>query len=112
MKDSHKHTPGPWVALYDSGTSDAMGQNHRECTFGERHIVATGSRGGSPCIADCGYGRAGRDDTETLANVRLVAAAPDLLAVLQLVHANAGESPEWIRERIEPVISKALNGSA
>jgi hypothetical protein len=39
--------------------------------------------------------------------MRLVAAAPELLAALQLVYANAGESPEWIRARIGSVISKA-----
>ena len=36
------------------------------------------------------------------ANARIIAAAPDLLAALQLVYANAGESPEWIRSRIAP----------
>ena len=41
------------------------------------------------------------------ANARLIAAAPELLAALQLVYANAGESPEWIRARIGSVISKA-----
>jgi hypothetical protein len=41
------------------------------------------------------------------ANARLIAAAPDLLAALKLIYANAGESPEWIRARIGSVISKA-----
>jgi hypothetical protein len=40
-------------------------------------------------------------------NGPLFAAAPELLAALQLVFANAGESPEWIRARIGSVISKA-----
>lgn len=44
------------------------------------------------------------------ANTALVAAAPDLLAALQLVYANAGESPEWIRSRIAPVIARATGG--
>jgi len=44
---------------------------------------------------------------ESDANARLIAAAPELLAALQLVYANAGESPEWIRARIGSVISKA-----
>lgn len=110
MINTHKFTPGPWVALYDTGTSDKMGQNHRECSFGERHIVATGSREGSPCIADCGYGRANRSDMETLANVRLIASAPAMLEALELIHANAGESAEWIRSRIEPALKAALNG--
>ena len=44
------------------------------------------------------------------ANARIIAAAPDLLAALQLVYANAGESPEWIRSRIAPVIARATGG--
>jgi hypothetical protein len=43
----------------------------------------------------------------TKGNGPLLAAAPELLAALQLVYANAGESPEWIRARIGSVISKA-----
>jgi hypothetical protein len=41
------------------------------------------------------------------ANGALLASAPDLLAALELVYANAAESPEWIRERIGPAIAKA-----
>ena len=41
---------------------------------------------------------------------RLIAAAPDMLAALQLIHANAGESPEWIRSRIDAVIARATGG--
>ena len=44
---------------------------------------------------------------ETEANARLIASAPDLLAALELIYSNAGESPEWIRSRIGPVIQKA-----
>ena len=44
---------------------------------------------------------------ETEANARLIAAAPELLAALELIYSNAGESPEWIRSRIGPVIQKA-----
>lgn len=44
------------------------------------------------------------------ANACLIASAPELLAALELVYSNAGESPEWIRARIAPVISKAKGG--
>ena len=44
---------------------------------------------------------------ETEANARLIASAPELLAALELIYSNAGESPEWIRSRIGPVIQKA-----
>jgi len=37
----------------------------------------------------------------------LFTTAPELLAALQLVYSNAGESPEWIRARIGSVIAKA-----
>ena len=37
----------------------------------------------------------------------LISSAPDLLAALELIYSNAGESPEWIRSRIGPVIAKA-----
>lgn len=38
-------------------------------------------------------------------NAKLIAAAPELLACLELVYANASESPEWIRSRIDAVLS-------
>ena len=41
----------------------------------------------------------------------LISSAPDLLAALELIYSNAGESPEWIRSRIGPVISKATGGT-
>lgn len=41
------------------------------------------------------------------ANARLIASAPELLEALELVFSNAGESPEWIRSRIAPIIAKA-----
>jgi hypothetical protein len=41
----------------------------------------------------------------------LIASAPELLAALELIHSNAGESPEWIRARIAPVIKKANGGN-
>ena len=42
---------------------------------------------------------------------RLISSAPDLLAALELIYSNAGESPEWIRARIGPVIEKAIGES-
>ena len=61
---------------------------------------------------ECGYVVGSGDHELTRDNLSrdtaaLVAAAPDLLAALQLVYANAGESPEWIRSRIAPVIARA-----
>ena len=70
-----------------------------------------GKRAGNPAI----YGKDGTEIAEILhvltpewrENACLIAAAPELLAALQLVYANAGESPEWIRARIGSVIAKA-----
>ena len=52
--------------------------------------------------------RVANSSTEDAA--RLIAAAPDMLAALQLIHANAGESSEWIRSRIDAVIARATGG--
>ena len=40
-------------------------------------------------------------------NGLLLGASHDMLAALELICANAGESPEWIRARIAPAIAKA-----
>lgn len=61
---------------------------------------ATDTRRGSPSTPET-----------ILANAQLFAAAHELLAVLELIHANAGESPEWIRARIAPAIAKAKGGA-
>ena len=42
---------------------------------------------------------------------RLIVSAPEMLAALELIYSNAGESPEWIRSRIGPVIEKAIGES-
>jgi hypothetical protein len=44
------------------------------------------------------------------AAAHLIASAPEMLDALALIYANAGESPEWIRARIAPVIEKANGG--
>ena len=41
------------------------------------------------------------------ANARLIAAAPDLLASLELIDSNAAESVEWIRRVARAAIAKA-----
>jgi len=43
---------------------------------------------------------------------RLIVSAPDLLHTMRIIHANAAESPEWIRARIDAVISKVERGEA
>ena len=91
-----KHTPGPWNVDGDA------------TVYGPRFSIANDKEQiGRFEVADCkGYKQ------EREANARLIASAPELLAALELVFSNAGESPEWIRARIAPVISKAKGGEA
>jgi len=51
-------------------------------------------------------------ETRNRANAQLIAAAPELLAALQIIHANAGESPEWIRRHTSAAIAKATGGQS
>ena len=87
------HTPGPWT----------VDQKTLAVYAPDRHGHAAAVR-----VAECG--RTLLPTAEIAANAALVAAAPDLLAALQLIHANAGESPEWIRSRIAPAIARATGG--
>ena len=87
------HTPGPWTV--DPKTLAVYAP--------DKHGHAAAVR-----VAECG--RTLLPTAEIAANAALVAAAPDLLAALQLVYANAGESPEWIRSRIAPAIARATGG--
>jgi hypothetical protein len=45
-------------------------------------------------------------------DARLIAAAPELLAALQKIDANAAESVEWIRRVAREAIAKATGGAA
>ena len=87
------HTPGPWTV--DPKTLAVYAP--------DRHGHASAVR-----VAECG--RTLLPAAEIAGNAALVAVAPDLLAALQLVYANAGESPEWIRSRIAPAIARATGG--
>ena len=89
------HTPGPWTVRHDFRSGN-----------GELCIGVSAARIGPKSGAVAWP--SGVDDAQELANARLIAAAPDLLAALQLIHANAGESPEWIRSRIDAVIARAI----
>ena len=89
------HTPGPWTVRHDFRSGN-----------GELCVGVSAARIGPKSGAVAWP--SGVDDAQELANARLIAAAPDLLAALQLIHANAGESPEWIRSRIDAVIARAI----
>ena len=84
------HSTGPWTAM------------------------VTDTMDGTPALWDIVQRSSGGTVAEIQSHnpddAALAAAAPDLLAALQLVYANAGESPEWIRSRIAPVIARATGG--
>lgn len=89
-----KHTPGPW----NVGTS----KQGREVVFLNGLSEQPGSLGPSQNWIDC----------NTEANARLIAAAPDLLAVVQELEESAGywseyDVPLGIVDRIRAAIAKA-----
>jgi hypothetical protein len=59
------------------------------------------------CLADGGVVVCYFPTQSAMRQASLFTAAPEMLAALQLVYSNAGESPEWIRARIGSVIAKA-----
>ena len=95
------HTPGPWL-VYQPESIDT-------CYEGEDNPATI--RAGGTHVATI-PGMRPHLTGNRLANAHLIASAPDLLAALELIYSNAGESPEWIRSRIGPVIAKATGGAA
>ncbi len=63
-----RHTPGPWIAGKDLGCKGIWGPPHPEFPSELQEIATT------PGLAN---------EEEDLANARLIAAAPDLLAALK-----------------------------
>jgi hypothetical protein len=82
---SPAHTPGPWKM---SGSTTAV-----------YRAVQDGNWAGHSDLNEpiAWLTDTGRNAEETEANARLIAAAPELLAALKKIDANAAESPEWIR---------------
>ena len=108
------HTPGPWFVVPDPQW-EGKHPNHASryvCNvpqFAEVHPPVEGENSDWNIFHDQ-HGKTVCLMTDTLeitANANLIASAPDLLAALELIYSNAGESPEWIRSRIGPVIAKA-----
>lgn len=79
-------TPGPWC--YTKGVSPAVNSQQ------ERHTLH---------IAKTIYG----SHDEALANARAISAVPALLNALETIHANAAESPEWIRRHTIAALTAA-----
>lgn len=84
-----KHTPGPW----------AIGKNHD--AESEDFIIRQGDDPDSPAIASAFVDHIGLTEEESMANARLIAAAPELLAALErLVSACEKGDPETIAENV------------
>jgi hypothetical protein len=112
------HTPGPWHVVSDPQW-EGKHPNHSHrfiCNvpaFAEVYPPTDGEDDGWQVFHD-NVGRTICHMTDTIeieSNARLIASAPEMLEVLALIYANAGESPEWIRARIAPVIEKAIGGN-
>ncbi len=65
-----KHTPGPWIAAIDPGITTVDGNKCK--VFGAKSAFFA-------VIDGCEY-------SEGLANARLIAAAPELLDALEMLH--------------------------
>lgn len=93
-----KHTPGPWYTAVTVGND----------------IAILGQTAGNVCVIRIIYPH--RSEQEQIANARLIAAAPDLLAVLQLAlkehdEYEAGQRiyDAWV-EPARAAIAKAMGG--
>ncbi len=89
-----KHTPHPWKIVPCSNPHEAF---------------AIEADGKSICwVANTYDEKRDREvvTAEDRANARLIVNAPKMYALLEVLHANAAEQPEWIRKRIASVIGK------
>ncbi len=89
-----KHTPGPWKASANPGRPPTNWFVEKPMQGEDRfyiHIVA----------------EIPNHSTQAEVDARLIAAAPDLLAALELIDSNAAESVEWIRRHTREAIRKA-----
>ena len=98
------HTPGKWEA---NGCTVYSGETILAVTYceGNRELHPNIHEKDTPPDSDGEEHGDGWE--EAWRNADLIAAAPEMLAALRLIYANAGESPEWIRARIGSTIAKA-----
>jgi hypothetical protein len=96
---SAAHTPGPWHWIGDSLTHRQF-DIYAPTQTPHQHVCTVNN-----LPVDKLYTR---DADVALANARLIAAAPELLAALQKIDANAAESVEWIRRVARQAIAQAI----
>ena len=94
-------TPGPWTLLPEEADKDYL--RIRGTRLGGRYKVANVHhiryKGVHAVVRE-------RDDAESMANARLIAAAPDLLAALELI-ANTGMDARQCMLTARAAIAKA-----
>lgn len=103
---SAQHTPGPWITHPWSGGSDDP----------RWRVIQRGSSGGAPGLAVV-HPRWNAQGATVEANARLIAAAPEMLALLLRLQESAAywgdyAVPLGIVDDINKVIEKATAGSA
>lgn len=105
-KETQSHTPGPWQACKDGACTCGQVWSipgdmpvFSALENGKRQIVglACNEWGDAP---DLIYGAVGKE--QQVANARLIAAAPDLLAALKELHDRCVQVKEALREGILP----------
>lgn len=110
-----KHTPGPWEHWAQGGNFSVTGpaaaaamvatRAMRESGYGHFVECASSFRE-SPAIA------LGDTKERAEANARLIAAAPELLAILSAIIDLNPQLPMGYREEAEAAIAKATGGAA
>lgn len=96
-----RHTPGPWIA----GEPDEFGDINIQPADGGLAIAA---------VVNGEMRRMGGQYGEHIANARLIAAAPKMLAALRLVMENdiADGADPWLVDQIWAAIAKAEGDQA
>ncbi len=104
------HTPGPW--RLDPTVNDLDPEGNDDGGFYARSVTAENGTG----IAEV-YWHGRKTDAETLANGRLIEAAPELLAALELVLEGKDAHgfrecivPSFVRAKVEPLLARLRGG--
>ena len=106
-----KHTPGPWVVVFDADGGD------HEVQCADAPIALVLGVDNFPCVDREDFEHCGYIDRVQRADARLIVAAPDLLAACEEVLASLGDYREignydWEIAILRAAIAKALGGAS